>query len=421
MKMQETWHWLLQEEPAVATIHDQNAPVNDILPALIPLPGEKDERKATDDTSRAAIATLRLALQAGNIGVWQWDFRTNNLIWDARMYEMYGLAEGSPITSEIWKNVVHPDDLQLASGIFSQTVQHGLRDKRRFRIVHPAKGIRFIEAAQELVLDSDNEPVACVGVDRDVSDWCEMRDSLLARQAELETMSLTDPLTGVGNRRRLDEGLAREISRVRRYGGKMSLVLADLDHFKSINDESGHEAGDSALRAVARTMASMVRDTDLVARLGGDEFCIVMPAVGQVEAKLLADRLQSHLDQAVVSSLTRPLTATFGVVELRQDEDMESLLRRVDRILYRAKTEGRNRVLSDFGDEVRNALEIASTPSPSVAENARASTRRLIRCIHCFRTLGAPDDALDRARLERRHVCIEGVMARQPAVPQPYN
>jgi len=418
--MQETLQGLNQEEPAAATVRDPIAAGNDIIPILIPTLGEKDERKTADDTSRATIATLCLALQAGNIGVWQWDFKTNNLIWDARMYEMYGISEGTPITSELWKNAVHPEDLLLASGIFSSAVQQGLHDKHRFRIVHPVRGIRFIEAAQELVLDSDNKPVACVGIDRDVTEWCEMRDSLLARQAALETMSLTDPLTGVGNRRKLDEGLAREISRVRRYGGKMSFLLADLDRFKSINDEFGHDAGDSVLRAIARTMASMVRDTDLVTRLGGDEFCIAMPGVGGSDAKLLAERMQLRLEQAVVFPLTAPLTASFGVVQLRNGETAESLLHRADQTMYRAKTSGTNRVCSDFGDEVRNALEAISS-TESLSEKARSSARKLIRCIHCFGVLGTSDSAVQRARLKSTHLCLESVLARRPAASLPYN
>jgi len=419
--MQEpTLQWLEQEEPVAATVRDQNAPGNEIIPLLIPTPGEKDERNTAEDISRGAISTLRLALQAGKIGVWRWDFRTNNLIWDERMYLMYGISAGTPITSELWKNAVHPEDLQLASGIFSPVVQQGLHDRHRFRIVHPARGIRFIEAAQELVLDSENRPVACVGIDQDVTEWCEMRDSLLARQAELETMSLTDALTGVGNRRKLDEGLAREISRVRRYGGQMSLLLADLDRFKSINDEFGHDAGDSVLRAIAQMMASMVRDTDLVARLGGDEFCIVMPSVGVPGAKLLAERMQLRLEQAVVSPLNVPLTASFGAVQVRPGESAESLLHRADQTMYRAKSRGRNQVGSDFGDEVRSAVKAISSRD-SLAWNASASAKRLIRCIHCFRILGTADDPVQRARLESTHVCVESVLARRPIASLPYN
>lgn len=420
MKMQETWHWLLQEEPVAATVQEQIEPGNDILPFLIPALTQKEERKTAEDPSRATIATLGVALQAGNIGVWQWDFKTNNLVWDARMYQMYGICEGTPITSELWKNAVHPEDFLLASGIFSPAVQQGLHDQHRFRIVHPVKGIRLIEAAQAVVLDAANQPVACVGIDRDVTEWCEMRDSLLARQAELETMSLTDPLTGVGNRRKLDEGLAREISRVRRYGGKMSFLLADLDRFKSINDEFGHEVGDSVLRAIVRTIASMVRDTDLVARLGGDEFCIVLPGAGGSDAKLLAERIQSHLEQTRVFPLTAPLTASFGVVQLRPGERAESLLNRADQSMYRAKCSGSNRVCSDFGDEVRSALEVISSEE-ILAESVAAPTKRRVRCIHCFGALGTAENAIQRGRLESRHVCREGVLARRPAASLPYN
>jgi diguanylate cyclase (GGDEF)-like protein len=341
-------------------------------------------------------------------------------MWDARMYEMFGIPEGTPITSELWKSMIHPEDLHLASGIFCQTVQQRLRERHSFRIIHPVKGIRFIRSAQELVLDPEGRPVACVGIDQDVTESNAMRDKLLARQAELETMSLTDPLTGVGNRRKLDDGLAREISRVRRYGGKMSLLMADLDRFKSINDEFGHETGDSVLRTISRTLARMVRDTDLVARMGGDEFCIVMPDVDAADAKLLGDRIQARFERARVHPLTGRLTASIGVAQLRAGENAESLLRRADQAMYRAKTSGRNQVCSDFGDEVRCAVEAISTKA-APGKNIGPSAKGFIRCVHCFAALGSAEDAAEHARPERRHRCIESLLAKQATACQPFN
>src|SRR5579863_1203852 len=145
--MQASWKQRPPEMPLVVTALSDAAKISPIL--IPPLQGSGDP-KTDEDRLRATTTRLALALQAGNIGVWEWDFTSNNLVWDARMYEMYGIREGSPITSELWKEAVHPQDLGKAGGIFSSTMQQGLREKHRFRILHPSKGIRFLEAAEEL-------------------------------------------------------------------------------------------------------------------------------------------------------------------------------------------------------------------------------------------------------------------------------
>lgn len=383
---------------------------------FMPIDQNLDDRKASEDRLRAMATRLSLALQAGQIGVWEWDFQTNNLLWDARMYEMFGIAAGTPITSELWKDAVHPEDRERAGGIFAPSSQQGLRGKHRFRIVHATKGVRFIESAEELVLDSDGHPIACVGMDQDVTEWCQTQEALRSRQSELEKLSVTDPLTGVGNRRKLDESLRREVSRIWRFGGKLCLLIADVDHFKAINDEFGHGAGDAVLKWVAETMQWTVRDTDGVARLGGDEFCIVMPGTAQSDASIVADRIQWRLQHSAAAPALKPVTASMGLVEMRDGETAESLLHRADQALYQAKAEGRNRVVSRF-DAARRAAAARSL----VPQTPPPLTNNAIYCMHCFRTLGSGDNPRQSAALRQAHRCPQALLAALPAAPPPFN
>jgi diguanylate cyclase (GGDEF)-like protein len=163
----------------------------------------------------------------------------------------------------------------------------------------------------------------------------------------VERQALVDGLTGVSNRRHCEEALTSEIARADRLGTTLTLVLADLDDFKAINDEHGHAAGDDVLREFAAVLRSTLRDSDLAGRWGGEEFLLLLPGADVVGGAQLADRVRSSLsersflgsDGAVVS-----VTCSFGVAQHQTGGDERDLFAAADRALYRAKREGKNRV-----------------------------------------------------------------------------
>lgn len=157
-------------------------------------------------------------------------------------------------------------------------------------------------------------------------------------------ISLIDPLTGVGNRRHFDQTLASEVERASRYGQPLSLVLLDIDNFKRINDNWGHEAGDQVLRRVGAMLRKTLRSSDSVSRYGGEEFAVLMPGLGRDEARALAERIRGALADLPMGRLPA-ITASFGVASLAPDESGESLFARADAALYRAKDGGRDRVV----------------------------------------------------------------------------
>lgn len=168
---------------------------------------------------------------------------------------------------------------------------------------------------------------------------------LQRREAEVVELSLTDPLTRLGNRRRLDVALEHEIARADRYGGMLSLLLADLDHFKTVNDTWGHPAGDAVLSAFGDILREQFRRTDIAARYGGEEFCVLMPETPLDAAAACAERIRSALAERRIPPVDGPVTASFGVVSRRPGEFAPSLLQRADDALYAAKAGGRNRVV----------------------------------------------------------------------------
>ena len=171
----------------------------------------------------------------------------------------------------------------------------------------------------------------------------EKNSELDAKNQELATLSLTDRLTGLCNRRKLDHALEAEIRRAKRYGSVFSVIMVDLDHFKDINDAYGHATGDLVLVRTADVLVGHTRETDLVGRWGGEEFLIVCPETDLRQTTVLAEHLRRELALDWGKD-AGALTASFGLAVYSGDTHPSSLLARADAALYRAKQAGRNRV-----------------------------------------------------------------------------
>lgn len=171
-----------------------------------------------------------------------------------------------------------------------------------------------------------------------------MRNALLYRAATRS--ALRDPLTDTGNRIAMDQTLQREIEMSRRHLQPLSLLMLDIDHFKRINDNHGHSAGDKVLKAVAASIKDQLRNVDMVFRYGGEEFLILLSSTGREAAAMVGERLrQAVLAQDYWADDTLiELTVSLGCSTLLPGESIESLLRRADSALYVAKREGRNRL-----------------------------------------------------------------------------
>ncbi len=168
-----------------------------------------------------------------------------------------------------------------------------------------------------------------------------------AANRELAVLAATDELTRVPNRRAFLGRAAQELARARRHGQALSLMMVDVDHFKGINDRHGHNAGDEILRVVADLLSDALRETDLLARFGGDEFALLLPETPSAGAEVLAERLREALEKAQIHAAGESVAVTLscGITSYRDgDSDIETLVERADRALYRAKRGGRNRI-----------------------------------------------------------------------------
>jgi diguanylate cyclase (GGDEF)-like protein len=185
-----------------------------------------------------------------------------------------------------------------------------------------------------------------------------MRDNNIAiicglhQQQELEHIANVDGLTGLFNRRWMNEFFKRQITRALKDNKPLALLIADLDHFKKINDLHGHVVGDEVLFAVASLLSQLIRPSDLLARFGGEEFAMILTDTSPNEAKLIAERMRSTLETTKIkigngSSHEIQVTLSLGVTSLMLGDEINNLLTRADHALYRAKENGRNRVEID--------------------------------------------------------------------------
>jgi diguanylate cyclase len=185
-----------------------------------------------------------------------------------------------------------------------------------------------------------------------------LQQSLDAIRAE----SLTDPLTGLGNRKYFDRSIERAVEQALASGEPLSLLMFDIDHFKSFNDSYGHLTGDQVLRLVALSLKQTIKGQDITARYGGEEFAVVLPSTGLRQALTVADHIRravmaKELKKKSTGEILGRVTISVGVSILKSGDDTDSLIERADACLYAAKRNGRNRVICELDPEYTTDIQ----------------------------------------------------------------
>jgi len=311
----------------------------DDLLAVVATFSDITARTRTERALRESEERLTLAVDGAKLGMWDWHLDTRKLSFNAIAERLLGYQE-----KEVASNVrsvralAHPDDeatlveemeahLAGTSSFFETDVR--MRRKSGAYVWTNIRG-RVTER------DKNDAPVRVTGMLIDISE----RKALEARLNELAT---TDELTGLFNRRHGTEVLRRQIDRAKRTGGSFGLILLDIDHFKQVNDRFGHDAGDKMLADVAELLRSRLRKTDVASRWGGEEFAIILPSTDREGGRTFASELLEKM-QNIRTPDGNAISASFGVVDYCGDESASELVKRADRLMYRAKHEGRSRV-----------------------------------------------------------------------------
>lgn len=198
------------------------------------------------------------------------------------------------------------------------------------------KTLYFSSRAKALEFSSDGKVAILYGIIQDVTE-------LEEQQKEIEKLINIDKLTGLYNRHKLDNELIKEVNKATRHNTKLSIIILDIDNFKYINDSFGHLVGDNILKEFSKILSNSIRNTDTLGRWGGEEFLIICPFTNLDEIKVLANKIKKILELSDFST-KQSHTASFGVAQFDINEDVEQLLNRADKALYKAKINGKNRV-----------------------------------------------------------------------------
>ena len=224
-----------------------------------------------------------------------------------------------------------------------KTVYTGASYRSENEVFVRKDGSTFPVALVSTPLTEHGNLTGCVAVFRDVTEIALTAAELKRLNELLEHRATTDALTDICNRLKFSELLIQEMREFHRYGRQLSLIMFDIDNFKKINDQDGHQAGDSVLRELARLVKGNIRAADIFGRWGGEEFMILSPHIGLDETEQLAQKLR-ELVEGHHFGCRQAITCSFGITQCTDQDTFESFTNRADMAMYRAKAEGRNRV-----------------------------------------------------------------------------
>ncbi|WP_434647563.1 sensor domain-containing diguanylate cyclase [Achromobacter piechaudii] len=297
-------------------------------------------------------AVYRTLLESTKAIPWKIDWATMKFAYIGPQIEaLLGWSADSWVSVEDWAMRMHPEDREYVVNFCVTQSQAGVDHEADYRALTKDNGYVWIRDVVHVVRKDNGEVDALIGFMFDITERKKTEEQLLSLQKELEVLSFKDGLTNIANRRRFDSSFELEWERARSERQPLSILLFDVDFFKQYNDLYGHTQGDKCLVDIAQTLSlALDGPRDLVARYGGEEFVVLLPGADASVAWKVAERCQRLLQKkSIVHALSphgRRVTVSIGAGTLVPDEqaDRASFIRAVDKQLYAAKNNGRDRI-----------------------------------------------------------------------------
>ena len=289
---------------------------------------------------------LLQAEAAALVGHWRVDLVRWTIQWSDQTYRVHGLEPGIPVDVDYSVEQYLPDDRVAVRKALEDAVRSGEPFVFQGRILRADGEIRHVKSHGSIEMGRRGKAVGIFGTVQDVTDTVENARILESARSAAERIANTDMLTGLPNRRHTLSFLNQALRRAVQEGAPLAVAIFDIDHFKAINDQHGHAAGDEVIRRVGQRAKASLRDDDMVGRYGGEEFVCVLQGRSALSAELVAERVRKAVyadDEGVAAGLPA-VTVSIGLAVYAGEVSIEDLLQRADKALYAAKREGRNRL-----------------------------------------------------------------------------
>jgi len=304
-------------------------------------------QKKTQKQLQESQQRFELAMQGATDGLWDWQIDIHQVYYSPRWKQMLGYQDHE-LKNEFstWERLVHKDDIAVARKELQDCIT-GKKDhyEVEFRMQHKQGGWLHI-LSRAIVVTGDNSRVErLVGTHMDITEIRQVQTQLEQSQAQLEKLAFYDVLTGLPNRRLLEDRLQQQLAAVRRNDELMAVAMMDLDGFKQVNDTKGHDTGDELLKEIAERLKLCIREVDTVARLGGDEFVLILSKLQHREdvVPILERVLNSVSLPCILKKGSARVSASIGISFYpAHGETGDLLLRRADIAMYASKNSGRN-------------------------------------------------------------------------------
>lgn len=256
-----------------------------------------------------------------------------------KSYSMWGLASVEECIGRNILEFIHESHQQKAIYYVTEMINGNLTGAAEYLMVKKDGSLFYCEVNANILRDKNNNPIGVLYMERDVTERKHLEE-------ELKDLATKDQLTGIYNRRKIDEVLMKEKAQAETRDHHLAVIMVDIDMFKLVNDQYGHLVGDQVLTEVTSILSQGIRSIDVLGRWGGEEFIIICTDTDLKGAVVLAEKLRQMIANHEFQMVGKK-TCSFGVAQLRNHETIDSLLIRSDQALYRAKDQGRNRVVTD--------------------------------------------------------------------------
>ncbi|MGA8006638.1 MAG: diguanylate cyclase, partial [Burkholderiales bacterium] len=296
------------------------------------------EQKRAAAALHESVEKLRLAVDAADLYYWEWDLRTDKLTWGRDPGGLIGRPDERSRLYPDFRDMVHPEDRERYLAAGRAALAAGEPYAAEFRVVTRDGEVRWIAAHGSVLRPPQGGVARMIGVSQDITER-------KRQEEEVRFLAYHDTLTGLPNRRLLDDRMRQAVYLAQRRDVRVAALLIDLDDFKQVNDALGHRAGDAVLREVAQRLSACMRKSDTLARQGGDEFVALLPDLQrESDCQFVAEKVLRALEPEFhVEGRVFRIGASIGISIYPSDaSDGETLLRNADVAMYRAKQLGRN-------------------------------------------------------------------------------